>query len=723
VWVEVLEERVVLSTNELIGGHAVLISGPTAPGNAAAGGLQQALAPGNRGLDAVDVDTFPAVPGAGASPGGGAGAAGAAATGQSIPALSSLPGAPASLYLDFAGDSVARWLTYSNISIPAFDTDGDGAPLSQAEVDAITGIWQIVAENYAPFNINVTTVDPRTIPGYAGGVSQIDIGGDGSWSGGTYGGYSQVGGITGSTASNPARGFVFPANLGNGAVWYTGEAASHEAGHTMGLQHQSSYSGTTKTAEYQQGPGDGTAPIMGNSYYVSRGMWWYGTSSAGSTTYQNDPAVIASNSFGYRPLATGSTVSTAAPLGENAGQISGAGVIESMSEVDMWSFTTDAGAVSLSVAAPSYGNLHPKIEVLDAAGNVVAGWTDSDAGGASWSGTLAAGSYRLVVASHGVSNLATSNNFGFDIGSYSITGTVVTPVNYVAAPSNLTASAVGTSQINLAWTNNATNATDVLVEQSTDNGKTFTPIADLPPGSTSYAITSGLAQGTTYTFRVRAFNASAGAYSDYSNQAGAKLTQTVPAAPSNFTAAAVATSRIHLSWTDNSNNETGFAIERATYNSKNGKLGGWSQIATVGANVTAYDDTGVASSGSYAYRIRSFNSAGDSAYVNASPGTVAVGSTGGNSKGNGSPKSGSAVDAGLVVNMPSGPLIPGNLGSLGAAGRLTAPDSHPSGPFASILVPGKPAPFRVQVGMELLLRRASEWPGRWILGRAGRRSG
>jgi hypothetical protein len=256
-------------------------------------------------------------------------------SGLSIPALNSLPGAPAEIYLNFGGDSVSSFLGYRNISIPAFDTDGDGAPLSQSEVDSITGIWQIVAENYAPYNINVTTVDPRTLSGYKGGVSQIDIGGNGSWTGGTYGGYSQVGGFGGSSASNPVRGFVFPDNLADGAVWYTGEATSHESGHTMGLVHQSTYSGTAETAEYSTGPGDNTAPIMGDSYYVARGMWWYGTDNVSSTTYQNDMAVIASNGFPYRPLATGNTIATAAPLSVSGNQVSASGVIESMSQVDM----------------------------------------------------------------------------------------------------------------------------------------------------------------------------------------------------------------------------------------------------------------------------------------------------------------------------------------------------------------------------------------------------
>ncbi|MDQ7054057.1 MAG: fibronectin type III domain-containing protein [candidate division KSB1 bacterium] len=67
---------------------------------------------------------------------------------------------------------------------------------------------------------------------------------------------------------------------------------------------------------------------------------------------------------------------------------------------------------------------------------------------------------------------------------------------------------------------------------------------------------------STYTYRVRAFNADGN--SGYSNEASA-TTQSQPnppAAPSNLTATAVSTSQIDLSWTDNSNNEDGFKIER-----------------------------------------------------------------------------------------------------------------------------------------------------------------
>ncbi len=78
-------------------------------------------------------------------------------------------------------------------------------------------------------------------------------------------------------------------------------------------------------------------------------------------------------------------------------------------------------------------------------------------------------------------------------------------------------------------------------------------------------------------------------------------------APSGLTATTASSSQINLSWTDNST-ETGFRIERS------GSPGGpYSEIATVGANVTTYSNTGLSSSTTYYYRVRAYNANGNSA--------------------------------------------------------------------------------------------------------------
>lgn len=91
------------------------------------------------------------------------------------------------------------------------------------------------------------------------------------------------------------------------------------------------------------------------------------------------------------------------------------------------------------------------------------------------------------------------------------------------------------------------------------------------------------------------------------------LVGSAPAAPTDltFTVDFSSSGRVNLVWTDHSSNETGFSIERSTDNVS------FSQIATVGPNVTSYNDSNVALYTYYYYRVRSYNSFGNSAYSNA----------------------------------------------------------------------------------------------------------
>jgi len=128
---------------------------------------------------------------------------------------------------------------------------------------------------------------------------------------------------------------------------------------------------------------------------------------------------------------------------------------------------------------------------------------------------------------------------------------------------------------------------------------------------TSYANT-GLTASTSYSYRVRAYNAVGG--SNYSNVASAvtQAAPTAPLAPTNLAATVVSKSQINLSWTDNATNETGFRIQRC----KGSTCTNFSQIAAVGANVTSYSNTKLTANTTYRYRVLAYNAVGASGYSN-----------------------------------------------------------------------------------------------------------
>src|SRR5262249_43350714 len=157
---------------------------------------------------------------------------------------------------------------------------------------------------------------------------------------------------------------------------------------------------------------------------------------------------------------SGTSMTTAAALTvDGAGNISGSGIIEHMSDLDYFTFNTGAGAISLSVSVPSgYNTLDAKLELLDANGNILATADPSDSFNATINFTATGGTYYLVVASHGISSSATSTNYGQDVGSYILSGTIIpTGTPAPTAPSNLTATAASSNQINLSWTDNSNN--------------------------------------------------------------------------------------------------------------------------------------------------------------------------------------------------------------------------------------------------------------------------
>jgi fibronectin type 3 domain-containing protein/regulation of enolase protein 1 (concanavalin A-like superfamily) len=183
------------------------------------------------------------------------------------------------------------------------------------------------------------------------------------------------------------------------------------------------------------------------------------------------------------------------------------------------------------------------------------------------------------------------------------------PGQVPAAPSNLTALVISGTQVNLTWADNSGDETGFRIERKVGALGTYSEVGTVGANVTFFA-DFGVIPNTEYYYRVRA--SGTGGDSGYSNEAIASTTaQTVPAAPSNLAAAANSPTQVTLTWTDNSNNELGFRVERRAFGALE-----WTRIVSTGPSTTSYVDATAAAGTQYTYRIFSFNSAGDSTYSN-----------------------------------------------------------------------------------------------------------
>ena len=180
--------------------------------------------------------------------------------------------------------------------------------------------------------------------------------------------------------------------------------------------------------------------------------------------------------------------------------------------------------------------------------------------------------------------------------------------HFVNPPSSITVKANSSSSIVLTWTDNSDNELGFKIERKEgkcDSANTWKQIAKKGANVTTHT-NSGLAPNTTYSYRVRAYNADGN--SDYSNCASAKTALSgTPKAPTNLKARSVSSSKVNLSWNDNSSDETGFKVYR-----KSG-TGIWTLLATPDADAISYSDitaTGNTSTTTYSYYIKACNSTG-----------------------------------------------------------------------------------------------------------------
>ncbi|BBD66720.1 hypothetical protein NIES4072_60060 [Nostoc commune NIES-4072] len=350
--------------------------------------------------------------------------------------LNSLPGANQTIYLDFDGNitSGTLWNTSerpANIITPAFDFDGNTASFSSVELERIQYIWQRVAEDFSPFNVNVTTQAPADINDLIKSGSddtrwgvRVAIGGSyDDWYGKAAGGTAYVGSFNWNS-DTPA--FVFDENTINGDEKETAETISHEVGHTLGLEHDARI---TPAEEYYQGHGSGEtgwAPIMGSAYYQSLAQWSKGEYASANNTEDDLQIITTQNGFTYRADDSGDTIATAKPLTISSTSISSSGIIERNTDLDFYSFVTGTGLISLIVNPFSRGpNLDILAELYNSAGTLIASSNPTDLLSASITTNVVAGNYYLKIDGIGKENplLTGYTDYG-SLGQYFISGTL-----------------------------------------------------------------------------------------------------------------------------------------------------------------------------------------------------------------------------------------------------------------------------------------------------------
>ncbi|MBL0173598.1 MAG: fibronectin type III domain-containing protein [Gemmatimonadaceae bacterium] len=222
--------------------------------------------------------------------------------------------------------------------------------------------------------------------------------------------------------------------------------------------------------------------------------------------------------------------------------------------------------------------------------------------------------------------LATSTSYSYRVratnagsrSGYSNITTIVTVAPPPAAPSGLNALSscsggqCSSGRIDLTWTDNALNEETYRIVRC--EGAACTNFAEI--GSVGNNIASftdrTVAVGVSYSYRVAACR-SGGGCSSPSNSASTSVSAGKPAAPTALVITTVSRTQINLSWTDTANNETSFRIDRCT----GPGCTSFTEIASVGANMTSYQNSGLLAGTSYTYRVRAVNGAGGSSFTNA----------------------------------------------------------------------------------------------------------
>lgn len=330
--------------------------------------------------------------------------------------LNGNPSAPRTIYLDFNG-RVTQGSFWNDsygetIVTPAFNLEGSAFSFSNNELRAIYEIWLRVAEDYMPFDVNVTTKEPSLDALIKTGADDesygvvVAIGGQWSdWYGSNCGGIAAVNSF-GAASETPC--FIFSENLRDPKT--IAEAVSHEVGHTLGLKHDG-----VLEEEYSKGF-SGWAPIMGTGYYQPLTQWSKGEYS-GANNFEDDLEIIVNAGLNYRADDHGDSFDDAEPIDFIDSGVIGSGIIERNTDVDFFAFELNGQESRVSVGGlTGVTNLDAAVSVYDETQNLVATYDPNDAPDVSFDVSgWTPGLYYLSVS--GAGRVVDGNEIYTDYGS------------------------------------------------------------------------------------------------------------------------------------------------------------------------------------------------------------------------------------------------------------------------------------------------------------------
>lgn len=431
-----------------------------------------------------------------------------------VPKLSSNPSASAAIFLDFDGHTVAG--TSWNVSGPI---ECGGSGLNEAQIKEI---YNRVAEDYRPFNINVTTDSTKYWSAPSNKRMRVILTVSSSW----YGSSGGVAYTNSFTWGDNTPCFVFSALLNNN-IKKISEAAAHEVGHTLGLRHQAAYDANcVKTSDYNVGTGSGEigwAPIMGVGYYQNLSQWHNGPSSVACTLLQDDLSIITNNinGFGYRTDDHGSTIqqATVAPFSNNQFLING--IIESPADQDLFKFSmTQTNRFKLSANPFSVGggnagsNMDIQVSLINGSQTVIGVYNPRTLLNSIIDTLLETGTYYIRVEGKG----NTFSSGYASLGSYALQASYISdntppPVTSTYTTSVITLSGTLTkTKHNLSWTAQSSLANTSLAIESSIDGINFIKLAETSVSATNYSYTTS---APTMNYRLNlTFSDQSNAYSN-----------------------------------------------------------------------------------------------------------------------------------------------------------------------------------------------------------------